>query len=84
MTLILTWIESLHQTRHGTKTDYDDWTRLLKEASVRHVRLQDGRHTAATLLLSENVDPRVVMELLGHSQLRTTMDLQPRHTGPRP
>ena len=51
------------------KTD-DDWTRLLKSAGVRHVRLHDGRHTAATLLLSENVHPRVVMELPGHSQMR--------------
>jgi hypothetical protein len=42
---------------------------------VPHVRLHDGRHTAATLLLSENVHPRVVMELLGHSQMRTTMDI---------
>ncbi len=57
------------------KTDYDDWTRLLQRAGVRHVRLHDGRHTAATLLLSENVHPRVVMELLGHSQMRTTMDI---------
>ena len=44
-------------------------------AGVRHVRLHDGRHTAATLLLSEGVHPRVVMELLGHSQMRTTMDI---------
>jgi integrase len=57
------------------KTDYDDWTRLLQAAGVRHVRLHDGRHTAATLLLSENVHPWVVMELLGHSQMRTTMDI---------
>src|SRR3954463_6151221 len=57
------------------KTDHDDWTRLLQKAGVRHVRLHDGRHTAATLLLSENVHPRVVMELLGHSQMRTTMDI---------
>jgi integrase len=57
------------------KADYDDWTRLLKAAGVRHVRLHDSRHTAATLLLGENVHPRVVMELLGHSQMRTTMDI---------
>ena len=56
-------------------SDYDDWARLLKTAGVRHVRLHDGRHTAATLLLSENVHPRVVRELLGHSQMRTTMDI---------
>jgi integrase len=57
------------------KADYDDWCALLKRAGVRHVRLHDGRHTAATLLLSEGVHPRVVMELLGHSQMRTTMDI---------
>ncbi|SDM04073.1 Site-specific recombinase XerD [Geodermatophilus siccatus] len=57
------------------ESDYDDWSRLLKAAGVRHVRLHDGRHTAATLLLSENVHPRVVVELLGHSQMRTTMDI---------
>jgi len=40
-------------------------TRLLQSPGVRHVRLHDGRHAGATLLLSENVHPRVVMELLG-------------------
>src|SRR3954471_624362 len=57
------------------KADYDAWTALLDKAGVRHVRLHDGRHTAATLLLTENVHPRVVMELLGHSQIRTTLDI---------
>ena len=60
------------------KSDYDNWCRLLERAGVRHVRLHDGRHTAATLLLSEGVHPRVVMELLGHSQMRTTMDIYSR------
>jgi hypothetical protein len=53
----------------------DDSARLLQSAGVRHVRLHDGRHTAATLLLSENMHPRVVMELLAHSQMRTTTDI---------
>jgi integrase len=67
------------------KCDYDDWTRLLQIAGVRRVRLHDGRHTAATLLVSENVHPRVVMELLGHSRMRTTMDIySPRDAGPGP
>jgi integrase len=61
-----------HRRPIDKKTDYDDWTRLLLKAGVR---LHDGRHTAATLLLGENVHPRVVMELLGHSQMRTTMDI---------
>jgi hypothetical protein len=57
------------------KSDHDDWTRLLRAAGVRYVRLHDGRHTAATLLLSENVHPRVVMDLLGFSQMRTAMEI---------
>lgn len=56
-------------------SDYEAWIRLLNRAGVRHIRLHDGRHTAATLLLSAGVHPRVVMELLGHSQMRTTTDI---------
>ena len=56
------------------KADWKAWKALLIKANVRTVRLHDGRHTAATLLLSAGVHPRVVMELLGHSQMRTTTD----------
>ncbi len=56
------------------KSDWHSWKALLREAGVREVRLHDGRHTAATLLLSEGVHPRVVMEVLGHVQMRTTTD----------
>src|SRR3954447_17703799 len=56
------------------KSDWRAWKALLQEAGVRDVRLHDGRHTAATLLLSEGVHPRVVMEVLGHAQMRTTTD----------
>jgi integrase len=56
------------------KSDWRAWKSLLQEAGVRDIRLHDGRHTAATLLLSEGVHPRVVMEVLGHAQMRTTTD----------
>ena len=57
------------------RTNHDVGTRLLLKAGVRHVRLHDGRHTAATLLLSGTVHPRVVLEPLDHSRMRTTMDI---------
>src|SRR4051812_37091122 len=56
---------------------------LLPDAGVREVRLHDVRHTAAPLLPSEGVHPRVVVEVLrprtgaydhGH--------VEPRHAGP--
>ena len=56
------------------KSDWRGWKTILREANVRDVRLHDGPHTAATLLLSEGVHPRVVMEVLGHAQMRTTTD----------
>jgi integrase len=57
------------------KADWRAWRALLAAAGVRTVRLHDGRDTAAaTLLLEAGVHPRVVMELLGHSQMRTTTD----------
>jgi integrase len=33
------------------------------------------RHSAATLLLNEGVHPKVVQELLGHSNIAMTMDV---------
>ena len=34
----------------------------------------DLRHTAATLLLAQGVDPRTIMETLGHSQISLTLN----------
>ena len=45
------------------------------------IRLHDLRHSAASLLLALNIHPRVVMELLGHSQISLTMDTY-SHTVP--
>jgi integrase len=38
------------------------------------VRFHDLRHTCATLLISQGVHPRVIMELLGHSGIAVTMN----------
>ena len=48
---------------------------LIAKARVRHIRFHDLRHTCASLLLAQNVPARVVMEILGHSQLAMTTDL---------
>jgi site-specific recombinase XerD len=38
------------------------------------VRLHDLRHTAATLLLSKGIHPKIVQEILGHSTISITFD----------
>jgi len=37
-------------------------------------RFHDLRHTAATLMLSAGVHPKVVSEMLGHSSVAITLD----------
>ena len=56
----------------GAHADWDEWNALLKAAGIRRMRVHDARHTAATLLLAQGVDRRVVMEILGHSQISMT------------
>ena len=56
----------------GAHADWDEWKAMLKEAGIRDARVHDARHTAATLLLAHGVDQRVVMEILGHSQISMT------------
>ena len=55
------------------RNDYRAWRKLLEDAGVRKARLHDARHTAATLLLAQGVAPRVVMQILGHSQISLTL-----------
>jgi integrase len=48
---------------------------ILKMAGLdQSIRLYDLRHSCATLLLSENVNPKVVSERLGHASITITMD----------
>lgn len=63
---------TLSQGAFRSHADWDEWNVLLKTAGIRRVRVHDARHTAATLLLAQGVDQRVVMEILGHSQISMT------------
>lgn len=66
-------------TRRGTPLHASNVVRSfhaeLKKAGLRRQRFHDLRHACATLLLVQGISPRVVMELLGHSQIGITMNL---------
>src|SRR5215207_344559 len=47
---------------------------LLKRAGLPEIRFHDLRHTCATLLLTRNVNPKIVSEMLGHSSIVITLD----------
>lgn len=47
----------------------------LEAAGLPRQRFHDLRHACASFLLAQGVHPRVVMEILGHSQIALTMNL---------
>jgi integrase len=49
--------------------------KVLEEADCPDIRFHDLRHTCATLLLGQGVNPKVVAEQLGHTKISTTLDL---------
>ncbi|GAA2432491.1 hypothetical protein GCM10010273_05720 [Streptomyces lavendulocolor] len=75
------WTETgyVFTTRTGQPIEprnlYRSFTRVAKNAGLRVVRLHDARHGTATLLTAAGVPPRVVMEILGHSQIAVTMNV---------
>ena len=47
----------------------------LKNLGIDGVRFHDLRHTHATLMLKQNVNPKIIQERLGHSSITVTMDI---------
>ncbi|OHX04604.1 tyrosine-type recombinase/integrase [Micromonospora sp. WMMB235] len=57
------------------RNDYRSFREIIRRAGLRQVRLHDLRHTAASVLLAQGVPARVVMEILGHSQISVTLNI---------
>ena len=60
----------LHGTTVGRR-----FKQLVAEAGLPPMRYHDLRHGAASLMAAQGVPPRVAMEVLGHSQISTTMNI---------
>jgi integrase len=49
--------------------------KLLKGCKLPPMRFHDLRHSAATILISLGVNIKVIQELLGHSNIQTTLNI---------
>jgi integrase len=47
---------------------------MVQAAGVPNIRFHDLRHTHATLLLEQDVHPKIVSERLGHASIAITLD----------
>jgi integrase len=50
------------------------WASLAARCGVKVISFHAGRHTHASLLLRQNVHPKIVQERLGHSSIAVTLD----------
>ena len=48
--------------------------RLLADAGLPRLRYHDLRHGTASLLVGQGIHPRTIMEILGHSTIKVTMN----------
>lgn len=49
--------------------------RHISAAGLPEIKLHEPRHTASSFQVAANVQPRVAMEILGHSDIKTTMEI---------
>lgn len=56
------------------------WLHAVKAAGLEGFTFHGLRHTAATLMVSSGVHPRVIAARLGHSSVRTVLDVYTRST----
>ncbi len=56
---------------------YHNFKKLLKISGLPDIRFHDLRHTAATLMLQQGINPKVVQERLGHSDISLTLNTYP-------
>jgi integrase len=75
------WQESglVFTSNVGTPLDPDNvihrsFKPMLQRAGLPEIRFHDLRHTFATLMLSNGEHPKIVQEMLGHSQISLTLD----------
>ena len=57
------------------RNDAREFKTICKLAGIHPYRVHDQRHTAATLLIAQGQHPRMIMEVLGHSQISVTMNV---------
>ncbi len=60
---------------YSSTTLREQFTRLLQDASLPAIRFHDLRHSAATILLTMGINPKLIQERLGHSDVRITLGI---------
>ena len=69
----LVFCTSIGTPMNPTRDVIEPFKVLLQEAKLPNIRFHDLRHSASTLLLSLGIHPKIVQEILGHSNIVITL-----------
>lgn len=53
----------------------DQFSKILKQNNLKHIRFHDLRHSCASMMLAEGVPMKQIQEWLGHATFSTTADI---------
>lgn len=71
-------LDLIFPTPLGTPNDFSNlikvYKKCLRDAGLPNLRFHDLRHSAATLMLQEGINPKIVQERLGHSDISLTLN----------
>jgi integrase len=70
----LVFTNALGEPIRGNHILQRNFAPILVRAGLPPMRFHDLRHTAATLLLTQGIHPKVVSEMLGHATISMTLD----------
>lgn len=65
------FVNPITKNKHGNV--HDVFSGFITKAKIKNFRFHDLRHTAATRMVEHGIDLVVVKEILGHSNINTTM-----------
>ena len=50
------------------------WIKIIRRTNLKQIRLHDARHTHASIMLKQEIHPKIVQERLGHANIAMTLD----------
>lgn len=66
---------TLQGTPHYRSNIQRKWNACILRSGIPRIRIHDARHTFASILIHQGIDPKTLQTLMGHSEISTTLKI---------